>query len=676
MPNPDADSDKSAANGGENAEHLPGQPAWLASLPLVLDLGPLQPWQAYLFAVISTAATLAFRLAIDGPLDGQPLLVIFTVPIMLSAYLGGIRAGLLATALSYFAASYYLLPPIHSFMVESAVQRWQQFFVVLAGVIISVLNEALHRARRRADIATTYTRSLIESNIDALMTTDLSGIISDVNQQMVILTGRARAELIGMPCRNFFTDPVRVDCAINRVLVEKKVNNYELIARAQDGKETIVSYNFATFLDRNGQLEGVFATARDISERKVAETQLFESEAQTKAILAAAVDAIIIIDAKGTIESLNTATETLFGYAASEMVGQNVKMLMPAPYKAEHDGYLKNYTTTGVKKIIGIGREVVGLRKNGNTFPMDLAVSEVQTGGRRLFTGIVRDITDRKNYERTLQEKNIELEHASRMKSEFLATMSHELRTPLNAIIGFSEALKDGFMGRTTDMQHEYINDIFTSGQHLLSLINDILDLSKVEAGMMTLDLEEIDLNSLLSNSLSIIREKAGAHRITLELEQPENLGAILVDVRKTKQILYNLLSNAVKFSSDGSRIVLRARRVSRNIVGTLVGAWPAHAFPLAESEYEDFLEVCISDTGIGISQADMKKLFLAFSQIDSSLARKFEGTGLGLAMVKQLAELHGGTVAVASEEGQGACFAAWLPLRVPAEAHTTMQKN
>jgi signal transduction histidine kinase len=146
------------------------------------------------------------------------------------------------------------------------------------------------------------------------------------------------------------------------------------------------------------------------------------------------------------------------------MLEKNVKMLMPAPFKAEHDGYLHNYATTGVKKIIGIGREVVGRRKNGETFPMELAVSEVQTGGRRLFTGIVRDITERNRIERSLQEKSIELEHANRMKSEFLATMSHELRTPLNAIIGFSEALMDGLIGPMSDTQIEYVNDFLPAG--------------------------------------------------------------------------------------------------------------------------------------------------------------------------------------------------------------------
>lgn len=384
-----------------------------------------------------------------------------------------------------------------------------------------------------------YTRSLIESSIDALMTTDPQGIISDVNQQMASLTGCTRDELIGAPCRNFFTDPARADAAIKRVLTKNKVSDYELTVRARNGEETVVSYNATTFHDRDRKLQGVFAAARDVTERK--------------------------------------------------------------------------------------------------------------------------------RFERTFQEKT-ELEHASRMKSEFLATMSHELRTPLNAIIGFSEALRDGLIGQMSDVQCEYIGDIYTSGQHLLSLINDILDLSKVEAGMMTLDLEAVDVNSLLSNSLSIVRERAVAQSIRLELEASEDLGVPLLDMRKTKQIVYNLLSNAVKFSANGGRVNLRARRVPRSSVGVLVGRWSVHSFPLADNKYNEFLEICVSDSGIGISRENMAKLFRAFSQIDSSLARKFEGTGLGLAMVKQLAELHGGTVAVASAEGEGACFAVWLPLRTTIE--------
>ena len=381
-----------------------------------------------------------------------------------------------------------------------------------------------------------YTRSLVESNIDALMTTDPRGIITDVNKQTEALTGCTRDELIGAPFKNYFTDAGRAEAAIKRVLAEGKVTNYELTARARNGTLTVVSYNATTFHDRDRVLQGVFASARDVTELK--------------------------------------------------------------------------------------------------------------------------------QFEHALRQKNSELEDASRMKSEFLANMSQELRTPLNAIIGFSEVLKDGLVGPLSDPQRGFIGDIFNSGKHLLSLINDILDLSKVEAGKMTLDLETVALTPLLTSSLSIIREKAAARRIDLKMDAGDDLGSTEADPRKLKQIVYNLLSNAVKFTAEGGEVTLRARTISRAQVGLVSGTRSFRAFPLADSEFDAFLELSVSDNGIGISADSMEKLFQPFSQIDGGLARKFEGTGLGLAMVKLLAELHGGAVAVDSAVDQGSCFTVWLPLR------------
>jgi signal transduction histidine kinase/DNA-binding response OmpR family regulator len=286
-----------------------------------------------------------------------------------------------------------------------------------------------------------------------------------------------------------------------------------------------------------------------------------------------------------------------------------------------------------------------------------------------------RDVTELKRYEQTLHQKNVELEASSRMKSEFLANMSHELRTPLNAIIGFSEVLKDGLMGVMTEQQRGFIGDIFSSGNHLLSLINDILDLSKVEAGTMMLDLESVQVSSLFVNSLSIIREKAEARHIRLGIDAAEELGSFQADARKVKQIAYNLLSNAVKFTIEGGQVTLRASRVSRAKVGQLSGSWLGRSFPLAENEFTEFLELSVTDDGIGISPEGLQHLFKPFSQIDSGLARKYEGTGLGLAMVKLLAELHGGAVAVESAVGRGSCFTVWLPLRAPEEGVLTQVK-
>jgi CheY-like chemotaxis protein len=262
-----------------------------------------------------------------------------------------------------------------------------------------------------------------------------------------------------------------------------------------------------------------------------------------------------------------------------------------------------------------------------------------------------------------INRQNMQLEEANRMKSEFLANMSHELRTPLNAIIGFSEVMRDGLVGEVTEQQREYISDIFQSGQHLLSLINDVLDLSKIEAGKMVLETEETDVATLLHNSLSIVREKALAHRIHLLIETAENLGTVWLDPRKVKQILYNLLSNAVKFTPENGCITLTGYRRTRQEV-------LAHSDQRPEmhtgftSEAKEFLEIAVTDTGIGISETDLARLFQPFVQLDSSLSRRFEGTGLGLVMVKKLADLHGGAVSVASVQDEGSTFTIWLPYR------------
>ena len=265
---------------------------------------------------------------------------------------------------------------------------------------------------------------------------------------------------------------------------------------------------------------------------------------------------------------------------------------------------------------------------------------------------------------RETAQKNAELELASKAKSEFLANMSHELRTPLNAIIGFSDVLKAGIGGTLSEKQHECLQHISQSGQHLLALINDILDLSKVEAGRMDLDLAEVDLAQALGASLSVLREKAALRRIHVELDVAAGLQRIQVDERKFKQILYNLLSNAIKFSNDSTQVTVTARRVPRAEVGRLETADAHRVLPGAVGDFEAFLALTIADQGIGISQAGLDRLFEPFTQIDSGLARRFEGTGLGLVMVTRLVELHGGTVAVSSREGGGTCFTVWLPLR------------
>ncbi|KQW00377.1 response regulator [Rhizobacter sp. Root1221] len=264
-----------------------------------------------------------------------------------------------------------------------------------------------------------------------------------------------------------------------------------------------------------------------------------------------------------------------------------------------------------------------------------------------------------------IQQKNAELSKADRMKSEFLANMSHELRTPLNAVIGFSEILKDGMVGDLTPEQREYITDIFTSGKHLLSLINDILDLSKVESGHSPLELEALEPIQLSGSGMSVMREKASTQHVRLRAVCEPDQGSLMVDLRKSKQIVYNLLANAVKFTPEGGHVTLSLQRATAAEVKAACNQRYARAFPPANIDaFSAYLAISVTDTGIGIARKDLERLFQPFVQIDSSLSRKYAGTGLGLMMVKRLAELHGGGMLVTSEPEQGSTFTVWLPWR------------
>jgi signal transduction histidine kinase len=234
---------------------------------------------------------------------------------------------------------------------------------------------------------------------------------------------------------------------------------------------------------------------------------------------------------------------------------------------------------------------------------------------------------------REIEDKSRELESANRHKDEFLASMSHELRTPLNAIIGFSEVMLERLFGEINDKQEEYLSDILSSGRHLLSLINDILDLAKIEAGRMDLDVEDFELAPAIDNALVLIRERATRKGLTLDTTLPGGLGTVRGDQRKIKQVLVNLLSNAVKFTPEGGRIEVRAERVDGHV------------------------EVSVIDTGIGIASDDHDAVFEEFRQVGTDYAKKHEGTGLGLALSRKFVELHGGRIWLKSRPGEGSTF-------------------
>src|SRR5580658_6229263 len=352
-----------------------------------------------------------------------------------------------------------------------------------------------------------YTRSLIESNIDALITTDPRGIITDVNKQMEALTGCTRDELIGAPFKDYFTDPERAEAGIKLVLGESKLTDYELTARARDGKETVVSYDATTFHDRDRKLQGVFAAARDVTERK--------------------------------------------------------------------------------------------------------------------------------RYEQSLQQAN-------RAKSVFLANMSHEIRTPMNAILGFSQLmLRDKDITRR---QCQYLGTINRSGEHLLALINDILEMSKIEAGRTTLNLSTFDLPDLLKDLEMMFRVRTNEKKLIFTVETIGDVPQYIVsDINKLRQVFINVLGNAVKFTEQGG-VGLRAHADRGSAEGPR-------------------LRIEITDTGPGISQDDLDKLFRHFEQTKSG-QQTGTGTGLGLAISREFVRLMGGTITVSSQVDKGSVFVIHLPLK------------
>lgn len=381
----------------------------------------------------------------------------------------------------------------------------------------------------------------------------------------------------------------------------------------------------------------------DILTRQQLEDKLKESEDRCHAILESAVDILIIIDDKGIIEIFNATAEKVFGYSREDVIGRNVKMLMPEPYHNEHDSYIENYKKTGMGKIIGIGREVVAKRRDGTTFPIDLAVSEFRAGSQRKFLGIIRDITERKRTEEELKVAILAAESANKAKGEFLANMSHEIRTPMNTIIGMTELALDTEL---TEEQRRYLKSVLSSSETLLYLINDILDFSKTEAGHIKIEAVDFNLTEVVERVVETMSISARNKGIELINYIDPDLNVLLKgDPNRLRQIIINLIGNAIKFTDEGEVII----KVEEALIPS-------------PSNNTILLHFSVSDTGIGISKENQGLLFKKFSQVDGSSVRRFGGTGLGLSISKSLIELMGGEISVESEEGSGSTFHFYLP--------------
>jgi PAS domain S-box-containing protein len=378
------------------------------------------------------------------------------------------------------------------------------------------------------------------------------------------------------------------------------------------------------------------------------ERELRESEGRIRAIMDATPNAVITIDDGGIVVSANPGVESIFGYKPTDLEGRNVNVLMMEPDRSNHDDYLRRFGETGESDLIGVRRELVGRTKSGEAFPIDLDVSETSGPRGRIFVGVIRDISEQKRAEQEILDAREEAESANRAKSAFLANMSHELRTPMNAIIGYSEMLEEEMVEEELETFVPDLQKINHAGKHLLSLINDILDLSKIEAGRMDLFLERFDLDQMLTESMTTIEPLVAKNGNRLETDFEGNLGTICVDLIKTRQALFNLMSNAAKFTHEGV-ITVRARRTPDSKGG------------------EDRITIAVADTGIGIAEDKIESLFEEFTQADESTTRNYGGTGLGLTISRRFCHMMGGDISVKSVLGQGTTFTIDLPAKVDA---------
>ena len=372
-----------------------------------------------------------------------------------------------------------------------------------------------------------------------------------------------------------------------------------------------------------------------VLERKRGELARQESDARIRGIVDTAADAIITINESGIIQSFNHAAQQVFGYSTQEAIGRNVSLLMPSPYQEEHDSYLQRYLAGHPSTIFGTNRELVGQRKDGTVFPMELAVSEILVGTRRTFTGIVRDISNRKQAEQELREAKERAEAAAIAKSQFLATMSHEIRTPMNGVIGMTGLLLETDL---TFQQRQFAETVRSSGETLLKIINDILDFSKIEAGKLEFESIPFDLRTTMEESLELLAEAAGKKHLEMVGLVGANVPTALQgDPGRLRQIFMNLIGNAIKFTAKGE-IVVKISSVE-------------------ESQEQVIIRVEIQDTGEGIPPNILPKLFQPFSQADSSTTRRYGGTGLGLAICKQLVQQMNGQIGATSQPSGGSTF-------------------
>jgi PAS domain S-box-containing protein len=515
------------------------------------------------------------------------------------------------------------------------------------------LNERLQQElaeRRQMEAEQNRLAAIVASSDDGIIGLSVDGIVTSWNRGAEKIYGFSAEEIVGLSVQRLMPED-RVDeesAIIERIQRGERLEHYETLRRHRNGSLFDVSLTISPIKNVAGEVIGISKISRDITARKRAEVERTQAQAalarelaRSKGLLNASFDGIVVVDAQGYVVDANESYARMLGRTLEDTLTLHISD-WDAQWSPQE---LDQIVTTG--RFVDCTFETVHRRKDGSTYEVEITVSNVAVSDEILQLCICRDITERKKTEEQLRLSNermslanAELARAARLKDEFLASMSHELRTPLNAILGLSEALIEDIFGPLNDEQREHLTTIEKSGKHLLALINDILDLSKVESGRMELEITAVPVEEFCTSCLSFVKQQAHQKRIQLDCRIDPDLVEIDIDERRLRQVLVNLLSNAVKFTPDNGTVQLQVRG----------------------DAFRQTLEFGVTDTGIGIAPEHLDKLFQPFVQIDSALSRRYAGTGLGLALVRRISELHGGSVSLESQEGKGSRFTVSLP--------------
>jgi len=483
---------------------------------------------------------------------------------------------------------------------------------------------------------------LLDEAPDAFVVQSPEGIVLHWSRCAEAIFGYLADEVVGRDLLDLVVPPDRADeeHGMRREALANGLAAIESLRRCKGGSLVYVSISAKTVRDGQGQPQYLIVGMQDVTQLKVLRDAKLVEERYGK-LLESMPDGIVLINASGRIVFANTQAEAMFAYEAGRLRGLPVEVLLPERLRGGHVAHRSAYFGQLRTRAMGMGLELYGLRQDGSEFPVEIGLSPLETGEGTLVTSAIRDITERKRIEQALHEKNVELAKANAAKDRFLASMSHELRTPLNAIIGFTGTLLMKLPGPLNEVQERQLRRVQSGGQHLLELINDLLDIAKIEAGKVELVVEPLDCRAVVEDVAATLRPGAEGKGLAFAIEVVDEPLRLSTDRRAFSQILINLVQNATKFTERGGVTIRLARRI--------------------EGE-RALVEVSVRDTGLGIGEEDLQRLFAPFSRITPRSGKFAEGTGLGLHLSQKLAGQMGGRITVESVPGVGSTFALVLP--------------